>query len=387
MYQGGATHSGYVFGSQNPTSFSLKWQRTLNSSFTLDAPVTGGGKVYVNEIGYFNSPSLYGLDASTGATVWTNTYPSNHSISPASFDQGKLYFQSMKGTSGVGTYFYSIDAATGNLGYKTSFNAQWERFFSPTIVNGKSYVNGGTYGGMMSFNNTTGSTLWGNYTIPQYDQWTPTVVGNVGYSYLGSYIPGLYAVDLTTGANLYRIDDATFNWSGWSMYQVVVPDGVNGMFATNGGRLVHFNLGTQAIDYQISDNISGQVSVANGVAYALRNNGVSAFRVSDGQLLWSWVPGGTESLMTNIVVSDSNLYVGSDTTTYAVNLSTHQSEFSYALSGKYALTEDTLYISGTGGRFAAISTVPEPGTLVAIGIGLVCFSRCRRRRFCSPSKG
>lgn len=379
MYQGGIGHTGYVAGSQNTSGFSARWDRTFNTNFELDAPVTGGGKVYVNEIGYFNSPKLYALDSANGNISWSNTYSSIHSISPATYDQGKLYFQSMNNSS-PGTYFYQLDAATGSLGYKTTFAAQWERYFSPTVINGKAYVDGGQYGGMISFNQATGTTLWANTSLPQYDQWTPTIVGNVAYTYLGSYTPGLYAVDLNTGANLYRIDDPTFSWLGWSMNQVVVPDGSNGMFGTNGGRLVHFNTLSRTLDYSVSDNISGQVSVANGVAYALRNNGVSAFRISDGALMWSWTPGGTESLNTKIVVTDNHLFVGSDVSTYGINLDTHASDFSYGLSGRYAFTGDTLYIAGKNGRMAAISTVPEPASVCALSLGAIALLRRRRKK-------
>ncbi|MBS1703987.1 MAG: PQQ-binding-like beta-propeller repeat protein [Armatimonadetes bacterium] len=378
MYQGGIGHTGYVSGSQDTSKFGLKWQRTLNSSFVLDAPVTGGGQVYVSEIGYFNSPSLYALNSDTGVTNWTKTYSGIHSISPPSYDQGHLYFQSMNNAS-PGTYFYSLDSNTGSLNFKTTFDAQWERYFSPTILNGKAYVDGGTYGGMISFNNTTGSKLWQNMSLPQYDEWTPTIVGNTAYAYLGSYQPGLYAIDINTGSSLYRIDDGGFSWNGWSMDEVPVSDGQGGFLATNGGRLVKFNTNTHAIDYAIADNISGQVSVSNGIVYALRNNGVTAYEASNGSYLWSWTPDGLESLNTKIVVTDNHLFVGSSTTTYGINLATHLSDYSYGLSGNYALTSDTLYIAGTNGRLAAISTVPEPASVFGILLGIGCWARRRRR--------
>ena len=384
QYQGGITHTGYVSGNQNPAAFSVKWQRVLDPRYMVDAPVTWNGKVFISEDSSSQDPSLWALDAATGTTLWSQQYLGSSYISQPTLDNGNLYFQSTKGPY-TNSYFYSLDASNGNLNYRTQFNTPWNRFYSPTVVNGRSYINGGWFGGLMAYDNASGNQLWANFDLPMTDSWTPTILGNTAYAFLGAGVSGLYEFDLSTGTTINRIDDPNFEWDGYSMRQSVVPDGIGGMLATNGGRLIHFNLATQAIDYEISDNISGQVSVANGVAYALRNNGVSAFQVSDGQLLWSWNPGGSEFLWTKIIVSDSHLYVGSDTSTYAINLTSHESEFSYGMTGNYSLTGDTLYISSYLGHVDAISIVPEPGTIFAVGIGVAGLTRVRRRR--SASKG
>ena len=64
-----------------------------------------------------------------------------------------------------------------------------------------------------------------------------------------------------------------------------------------------------------------------------------------GHLHYPKIPG----FNSEVLVTDSTIFVATDTVTYGVDRSTHQIVFSYPLSGRLALSRSgVLYIQGVG---------------------------------------
>lgn len=358
MFQRTASHTGYLPISLDPRLFMLQWQRTLG---TLDLnPVTAAdGRVFASEVGYFNNPSLSTLDAKTGSTLWSKSYGSVFSVNPPSYAYGNVYIQT--GNHATDTYLRAYRADTGDLVFRSAHAAQWERYYAPTILDGAVYVNGGYYGGMYAFDASSGQQLWFQ-PLPQYDQWTPAVDERFAYAYVGEYSPGLYVIDRLTGALVFTIPDAYFDWDGWSMNLAPVLGGADDVLAIHDRRLISFDLTNRTIRWQVDANFKGQPSIAKGVIYAISSGALTARDQLTGLLLWAWeAPAG--SLEGTIIVTDSHLFTRTQSSIYAVDLATHRDVWSYPASGNLSISGRALYIAGSSGSLTAIDLGPDTVTI------------------------
>lgn len=77
-------------------------------------------------------------------------------------------------------------------------------------------------------------------------------------------------------------------------------------------------------------------------------------------MLWEWT--SPAPLSTNVVVTDSHLFVGNDTTTYAIGLASRSLEWSAEYGGQLAVTGNHLVVSN-GAAVHAFALVPEPTAL------------------------
>ena len=352
MYQNSPAHTGYVPVGLNPASFHLRWQTTLN--LPLNPVTTGDGKVFVSSVGYFSGQNLFALDSDDGSVLWDHDFGSIFSVNPPAFFDHKVYVQT--GNHGSDTYLRAFDAGTGNLVFQSAHSAQWERYFSPTISGNVAYVNGGYFGGMYAFDALNGEQLWFT-SLPQYDQWTPAVDSNGAYAYVGG---SFFALNKASGAISYQIADPGFSWNGYAMNLAPALGGDNDAYVINGGRLIRFDLSTKAIAYALPGNFAGQPSIAHGHVYAVDSNALTVRDQKTGSLLWSWIPEAADNLIGTMIVTDSHVLISGDTNVYAVNLTTHATDWTLNASGHLALSETVLYIAGADGKLSAVDMGPPP---------------------------
>ncbi len=379
MYQANPSHTGFVPVTLAPTKFSLRWQNTI-SSLPLNPVTAAGGRVFVSELGYFNfnGPSLYALDSISGDSIWSQNLGNVFSVNPPSYDNGKVYIQTgMNNTGSVPPSLYSFDAAAGTLVFRSQFGAQWERYYAPTIYDGNVYIDGGAYGGMYSFDGTTGNQYWFNNGLQQYDQWTPAVDATWAYAYLGSEYEGdpntgLYVLVRLTGQAVFNIPDPGFVFSTWSMNLAPVLGGLSDVFAIQAGRLIRFDLNARDISWVNAPNFKGQPTVAGGVVYAVSSGALGAYDQTTGTLLWTWPAPAGETLQDTIIATNSHLFVGSAANTYCIDLTTQQEVWSYPAAGHLALAENTLYIAGASGALTAVDlglVVPDIYAIESVNFG------------------
>ena len=100
-----------------------------------------------------------------------------YSVNPPAYANGKVYIQTGKGTSSPPPYLTAYNGKSGTMVFQSTFAAQWENYLAPTPYGGNIYINGGYYGGMYSFNGSSGSQNW-FANVPQYDGWTPAMAGS-----------------------------------------------------------------------------------------------------------------------------------------------------------------------------------------------------------------
>ena len=155
-------------------------------------------------------------------------------------------------------------------------------------------------------------------------------------------------------------------------------------FTISGGRVVCWDTTldsthTPHISWSQASNYAGQPTLANGVIYTLNGGTLNALNEQTGSLLWQWWPSGGGVLTGTMIATDTDLFVQTASTTYAVDLASHQSVWSYAISGSLALSEGKLYVAGSNGTLTAFM-VPEPATLLLLVVGIISLLGFGRRR-------
>lgn len=388
MYQANPAHTGYVPLTLDTSAFALRWTHSIQSGIALNPVTAAEGKVFVSRGGSFDNSGLYVLDAANGSLLWSTSFGNVFSVNPPSYAYGNVYIQNGNGFGTYNSGLHAYQANTGTVLFGSPVSAQWEWYLAPTVYAGNVYVDGGTYGGMYSFNATNGTQNWFGY-VAQFDGWTPAVDTNYCYVFTGSgdtvpIIGEFRIIDRFSGTTLYLIRDNAFQWNGYTMNAAVTLGTNNDAFAINepgsvypnysaNGRLLMFDLradGTHAphIGWVLSDHFTGQPTLANGVIYANDGGSLVALNEMTGQLLWTWTP-PTGSLGDTMIASDNILVARTDSTTYAIDLASHQSVWSYPASGHLALGEGVLYVAAANGVLTAISA---PSIVQATNHAPVC---------------
>ena len=349
-YQGNASHTGYNPVAMDVRVFQELWTKTVSSA-ALNPVTAGDGKVFVTTNAYFGIQQAKSLDARTGAELWMRDFGSIHSVNPPAYANGTVYLQ----TGGhEDSFLYALDAANGSVQFRTAYLNQWSRYFAPVVVGSAVYVAGGYYGGMYGFNTPDLSQRW-FATLNQYDQFTPAVKDTFVYAYTGSYQPKLTVTSANTGAVSYEIADPGFVWDGWSMNTAPTLGGAANVLATNGGRLISFNLASRSIGYALAGSFRGQPTVANGVVYVANNGQVEARAEANASLQWSWIP--PDGAPAGPMIATRNLLlVSTAANTYAVDLASHAQVWSYPAGGHLALSsQGILFIAQSSGKLTAVS--------------------------------
>ncbi len=364
MFQANAAHTGYLPVTLRPDGFRFRWKKVLGTGLALNPVAAGEGKVFATTLVYFvDAPQLFALRSSDGATLWTKGFGSVYSVNPPSFAYGNVYVQT--GNHSADTWLHAFDGESGDAVFRSPHEAQWERYYAPTLYDGKAYVNGGTYGGMYGFDAYTGARLWFT-SLQQYDQWTPAVAKVPAFSYQGSYYPGLYVRDRLTGTpGEFFVADPSFEWNGWSMNGAPVIGGHGEVLAIHDGRLISFDPGHGVIAWELQRDFRGQPSVANGRIYAIDGSRLVVLDEVTHTELWSWQPPSGEPFGT-MIITDSHVLASTSGGVHAIDLATHQSVWSYPALGSLALADDTLFVASEDGSLTALSVAAPSSSFYTV---------------------
>jgi len=330
--------------------FQELWSKAVSTA-ALNAVTAGDGRVFVSTNSHFGVQQAKSLDARTGAEQWSKDFGNIQAVLPPAYDNNTVYLQ----TGGhEDSFLWAFDATSGSVRFQRPFLNQWSRYFAPVVVDATVYVPGGYYGGMYAFSATEGVQRW-FAALNQYDQFTPAVKNGLVYAYTGNNQPKLTVADAATGAISFEIADPGFVWDGWSMNTAPTLGSASNVLATNGRRLISFNLVSRSIGYAITANFRGQPTLADGVVYVANGPQLEARNESDGSFLWSWTaPVGQP---TGPMIATKNLLlVSTGTATYALDRATRQQVWSYPAGGHLALSaQGILFIAQSSGRLTAIS--------------------------------
>jgi len=357
MFQANERHTGYQPMTLDPTQFALLWQTAIGQQgFPLNPVTAAEGRVFCS-LSVDVGPSLFALEAASGTELWSKTFSGGpFSVNPPSFGYGNVYIQTCDHADD--TWLHAFDATTGATVFRSPHSAQWERYYAPTISEGKVYINGGYYGGAYGFDAFTGAEQW--FTgLPQYDEWTPAIDGDLVYSYVGEYQPGLYILARATGAVVGFIPDHNFDWNGWSMNLAPVVGAHSDVIVIHDGRLINFDTASRTIRWELDGNFVGQPTVAHDEIFAIQGGRLAVLDEVTHASKWSWQPPQGQ-LSGTLIVTDTHVFGATGQKVYAIDLGSHQSPWSYPASGQLALGNGALYVAGSTGLLTSIQvTLPN----------------------------
>jgi hypothetical protein len=335
-YQGGASHSGYSPYILDTDDFELRWTVSLPGVDNLHPVTAAEGKVFVTSNSYYGHQGAYSISAANGNVIWEKIYEGIYSIDPPAYLDGKVIFQ----TGGHGDSFIrGIDATSGELVFATAYDNQWSTYLTPTLFEGDIYTAGGYYGGIYAFDGISGSQKWFTNT-PQEDGFTPAVDENHVYAFVNR----LYVYDRISGEQLFSIEQE--RGSGYATRYATLLTSLGNVVVAHQGALTVFDPSAQDVLWELSGSYHGQPAVAANTIYVLDSGILKVLNEQTGELLWTWE--APESLHSNIIVTKNLLFVGGQTTTYAIDLLSHQEVWQYAAKGHLSLSDEgALYIAGS----------------------------------------
>lgn len=343
-FQGNTQHTGLVAETLDTANFKARWTKTLPINGAAQG-AAGDGYVFMNLQGV-----LYALRASTGETLWTTTLTA---ANPPAYADGIVYVE----TGGhQGAFLWAFNAADGKLVFKTPIEDQWSSYYAPTIVDGTAYIAGGTYGGTYAIDAKTGERKWW-LSLNQYDLFTPAVTADYSVVYTGSYNPQLTVIDRRTGELAFNISDPHFEWNGWSMNLAPVVSG-DSVVAIHNARLVHFNLKTKTMDWDLKSQFSGQPVIKDDQIYAINNGKVEVRNINTGVLINTIT--GTNYFTGNPLLTNNLLFISDATNTYAYDPMTLKKVWTLTgKSGPMFMADDALYVMSN----ANISAIDVKGDI------------------------
>ena len=382
-YQANTAHDGYVAGTIDPTAFRVIWTASLPND-NLTAVAVGGGKVFVGadlRFGPATAPNFFALDEQTGAVSWQHTLGSIFSVNGPAFADGVVYEQA---GAGIDPFqfptLYAWDAASGAQIFAVKYGAQFEHYLAPTIAGNSVYINGGSNGGMYSFDARTGQQNW--FTkLAQFDLWTPAVSGGYCYAYTGSNSYPMKSrfsiLDSSTGAVVSNKFEQNYAFMNYSVGEAPALGSSNDAFVTNGGRLLKYATTPQGELLQVlTDQFAGQPSVSRGIVYVADGPQMAALSESDGSVQWRWTPDDKSTLLGQSVITDNLLFTSTQADVYAIDLVTGQTVWSHAGGGALAISDGMLFVQSDNSPQITAIAIPEP----AIGLLMIVFTLPMRLR-------
>jgi outer membrane protein assembly factor BamB len=287
----------YVSTAQGIQALSTSTGAVVWSAATSDyfygSPALVGGTIYIGS----GSGTVYALNASTGATIWTRPLASQSFYASPVVVGNLVYIATYAGK------VYALNASTGATRWTYAISAHVDG--SPTVVNGVLYI-GSVNNSVYALNAKTGALLWSYATGGQVET-TPAVVNNVVY--VGSGDGKLYAIKAagTSGSLLWSYT------TGAAVY--ASPAVANGVvyIGSSDGNMYALNARTGALDWSLATGATVRTAaVAAGVVYfTAANDLVYAANASTGEVLGSAVTG--ESYFGGPAISDGVAYVTSNT--------------------------------------------------------------------------
>jgi outer membrane protein assembly factor BamB len=281
--------------------------------------------------------------------------------------------------------------SNGQVQTQAAFSDQHPQYFGPAITGGGIVAMGGSTGGLLRADASSGQLTWEMpFSNRAINQTTPATDAQRAYVYTPSSCSGcgeagLHGHDLSTGQNSLYIADAVgaARWQDKAMRGSVVLSGpqsasviAKSVDPRGPHRLLRFDLNGKALSWSQEGGYLGAPVAAHGVVYVARSDpfGVEARRESDGTLLWRWQePAPMAALAEDdwlrrmepagaMALTDSHLFVSSTQRVYAIDLGAHTTAWQHPRGGDLLVSPTgVLYIAAGGaGRFA--------GQVVAINL-------------------
>ncbi|QGW63915.1 PQQ-binding-like beta-propeller repeat protein [Lysobacter soli] len=387
--QATAAHNGYVAVTLDPAKFAKAWEWarpevTTGALGPINPVATWERSVLVSEAFGTGGATVYALNETDGSMRWRRQFPpvtptSYHPpLSPPAVTDGRVYITTTGQTEA--TFLYSLNVYTGDLLTKSPFRTQWAQLLAPTVKNGQSYVQAGTYGGVVyAFDAITGRELWqggggsAGLNTPSVDNEGRVYVhGGVSLNVM-SEATGVPLATISSPPPDYPISQSDYHAvaalglpdSITAPFSVVVPGGGGASSNSNFSRpLKNYSFSTASVRWTSVKSYGGYPAVAKGIVYATTNSAprqLEAINERTGAVLWSWTPPGSESFYRNVVVTNNLLFVSTNRALYAIDLDTRKAVWESPTPGDVAISASRMIYVTTGasksdGRVVAFRT-------------------------------
>lgn len=339
MYQGNAQHDGFVDRDlmSNPGG-TIEW---FSSPSTLhySGVAVGGGYIFLTTNALFDSNNaVIALLFADGTEAWRQTFPNAFTVNPPAYDDVNdlVYLQTCNHSGD--TWLHRLDIATGSALAALPFEAQWEWYQAPTLIDGQVYINGGYYGGMYAFDPVAGTESW-YASLPQYDQWTPSQYGD---DKLVTWTDKITISDRATGAEVDTIANPVGEWGNFVPHAVAVSGDIG--YVVGDGMLHAYDLAAGEVAWSTPDIQAMWQPATDGKAVAVIVNAALQFRdPADGSLLWEWQP-DNYSIGTQVILFRNHAVVRSLDDTVLIDRRTHQEVKRWPVAGKMAYADNHLIV-------------------------------------------
>ncbi|PTS87323.1 hypothetical protein DBR17_06215 [Sphingomonas sp. HMWF008] len=259
-----------------------------------------------------------------------------------------------------------LDATDGRPLRVLSYASQWATAGAPVPFGDNLYHAAGYYGnGVYAFDAAAGTQVWTRTTGSGIVQEGESL--GVDQRYVYFYSAGsMNVLNRADGTVFKTITDPFFSRAGLSYYGsyfgAPILDGKDNIFTFSDNRgqnesnaIIAFALGQTNFVWKTSAKYIGQPALRGGKLYAPRANStfVDVIDTATGAVTASISIGtGKPNLTSNVVVTESHIFVGSETETYAIDLlaTGNPVVWTAATGGALALSPDNLLVvSGNSG--------------------------------------
>lgn len=367
---GNAAHTGLVPVTLDSRRFTRRWTWLGASSpraVTSSPVVTANGLVYISQQSavpvegsskYVTTSTVTALNESDSQARWTQSVTPDGYLGAPAVSGGKL---AMAGSDSV----YVFDALAGGVPASVRPPNTNGMLLGVSLSTAPTFFGGNVYVGGNNDVQVIGAatqTLWsaslGLPKLGNVDEWAPAVSADTVYSHAAGT---LMALNIADGATRFSVAVpgqvlGGFNKNSLRQAPVLADAGsvlvlnqrpVAGEAADNSLSLV--DVGSRAVRWAVKGQFSTQPVVARGIVYVgnQASKALEARQLGDGALLWSWPLDVVRDpyFGGDVIVTDNLLFVGGSNTTYAIDLASRKTVWTYRMGGNLALSRHgVLYI-------------------------------------------
>jgi len=301
-------HAGFIQMRGFKPPLTVRW--SVEFPDIVSYPIVTGGKVFVVDGGNGSEAStLYALDASTGATLWTQPVPAGYGTWIGfAFEHGGLFGATTHTPQFSSGAMFAFSTNDGHQVWNTQLPGQYSFSSATTARNGMAYTGGAGGGGTVyALQESTGQLVWTG-SVENGDSSAPAVTDDGVYV---SYVcPQTYRFDPKTGQQIWHYSGGCEGGGGDNAavyHNLVFARDVDAtqsagvvLKASNGSPLANFDS-------------RYPLAFALNYAFVTELSSLSAVNITNGHTLWSATPEPGEGYGCSPLVINDVVYMGTST--------------------------------------------------------------------------
>lgn len=382
---GNAAHTGLVPVDLDASKFSRRWTWEYaggEKAYRVSPPVAANGLVYFSleqsaadsqdakKIIYTNT--LMALSEHDSGEQWRTPQTLDGALSAPGVSGTRL---AMAGLASVHTFdaVSGVKLATATQPQTNGILTATSPLTAPTLAGASVYVGGNN--DVISAESTTARNLWstslGLSRLGNVDEWTPAVNASMVYSNTAGTLRAFNRADGTQQWSVAVPGQVVGGLSRSSLYQAPVLADANSVLLLNqrlpislglDNSLTLVDTDSRQVRWSVNGQFTTQPVVGQGVLYVGNQATASleARSLATGAVLWSWPLSAVkeERFGGDLIVTNKLLFVAGQKGTYALDLASQKSVWSFRLTGKLALSRNgVLYIRSVSDNGNAMSRV------------------------------